>query len=60
MSTYYGEVNYVCSPGGTAPFYVDALASFSTSSSNYGLGFDRVNKVLWMFDDDTREFVKIQ
>jgi hypothetical protein len=60
VSSYYGEVNYVCAPGGAGPFYVDVLAVFSTSSSNYGLGFDRVNKVLWMFDDDTRDFVKIQ
>jgi hypothetical protein len=56
------DVRYVCDPAGTGPFFVDVLASFGsvTTTSNNGLGFDRVGNVLWMFDDDTRELVKIQ
>jgi hypothetical protein len=56
---YGEEVNYVCAPN-TGPFYTDVLTGFGTGTSNYGLGFDKANGVLWMFDDDTREFVKIQ
>lgn len=60
FSSYYEEVDYVCKPGGSGPFYTGVLASFGSGSSNYGLGFDPVSHVLWMFDDDTREFVKIE
>ncbi|NVB84740.1 MAG: hypothetical protein HOV81_40595 [Kofleriaceae bacterium] len=60
FSSYYEEVDYVCNPGGTGPFYTGVLASFGSGTSNYGLGFDPVNGVLWMFDDDTKELVKIE
>ena len=57
---WYEDAYYVCEPGGAGPFWVDVLASFGTSSSSYGLGFDPVANTLWMFDDDTREFIKIE
>ena len=60
ISSYYEEVHYLCDPGGPGDFWVDELASFGTASSNYGLGFDPVSKTLWMFDDDTREFIVIE
>jgi hypothetical protein len=60
FSSYYEEVDYICKPGGTGPFFSGVLANFGSGSSNYGLGFDAVNNVLWMFDDDTRELVKIE
>jgi hypothetical protein len=60
VSAYFEEVNYVCGPSGQGPFFVGVLANFGSSTTNYGLGFDRANNALWMFDDDTRELVKIQ
>lgn len=60
VSSYYEEVSYVCKPSGTGPFFTGILTNFGSGSSNYGLGFDRTNNVLWMFDDDTRELVKIE
>jgi hypothetical protein len=50
----------VCEPTGAAPYWVDVLVSFGSGTSNYGLGFDRTAGTLWMFDDDTREFVSIE
>jgi hypothetical protein len=57
---YHEEVSYVCEPAGAAPFTVDVLVNFGSGTSNFGLGFDRAAGTLWMFDDDTREFVSIQ
>ena len=54
------EVSYLCEPTGAAPYTVGTLASFGTGTSNYGLGFDPATPALWMFDDDTREFVEIR
>jgi len=54
--SYYEDAWYICDPGGTP--YVDELASFGTSTSNYGMGFDPVAKALWFFDDDTNELVR--
>jgi hypothetical protein len=55
------EVHYVCEPNaGSAPFFSDVLVNFGAGTSNFGLAFDRANNALWMFDDDTRELVKIQ
>lgn len=60
LSSYYEEVYYVCDPAGSAPFWVDVLASFGSGSSSYGLGFDPVGNTLWKYDDGTEEFVKIE
>jgi hypothetical protein len=60
VSSYYEEVDYICEPAGAGPWVADVLASFGSATSNYGLGFDPVARVLWMFDDDTREFIKIE
>jgi hypothetical protein len=56
------EVLFACDPNQGTPgqFFVDVLASFGGGTSNFGLGFDPVDGALWMFDDDTREFVKIE
>ena len=56
---WYEEAYYICSPATATP-YVDTLAVFGTGSSNYGMGFDRSGPALWMFDDDTREFVSFR
>jgi hypothetical protein len=55
-------VRYICGPAATGPFWHDILVSFGSSSTttNYGLGFDQVGKVLWAYDDDTQELVIIQ
>lgn len=60
FSGYYEEVNYICNPTGSGPFFTDVLVNFGSGSSNYGLGFDRVDDALWMYDDDTEELVKIE
>jgi hypothetical protein len=60
LSSYYGEVDYVCDPHASGPFYTGILTSIGAPSTNYGLGIDRVNKVLWLFDDDTKELVKVE
>jgi hypothetical protein len=60
VHSYHEEVYYVCEPTGAAPYWVDVLVSFGSGTSNYGLGFDRTAGTLWMFDDDTREFVSIE
>ena len=52
-------VYYVCEPDSATP-YIDTLATWGTGSGNYGLGFDRTANTLWAFDDDTREFIRIQ
>jgi hypothetical protein len=56
------DVRYVCDPSGPGPFFVDTLASFgsATTTANYGMSFDASTNVIWMFDDDTREVIKIQ
>jgi hypothetical protein len=55
------SVRYVCSPAGAPPFWQDTLATFgsTTTTSNYGLGFDPVANTLWAEDDDTRELISI-
>lgn len=61
-SDYSEQVAYICKPGVTGPYYTDVLATFgsATTTSNYGLAFDPVNGVLWMYDDDSKELIKIQ
>jgi hypothetical protein len=54
-------VRYICAPGGGAPFWTDVLVEFGpTTTSNFGLGFDRTANVLWAYDDDTQELISIQ
>jgi hypothetical protein len=60
VHSYHEEVYYVCKPAGVGPYFTGVLASFGSGTSNYGLGFDPVEPALWMFDDDTRELVKIE
>ncbi len=56
---YTGDVFFVCNPGGAA--YSDKLVNFtSLTSSVYGLGFDRVAKKLYAYDDTKDELVVIQ
>ena len=54
-------MRYVCSPASAPPFWSDILASFgsTTTTGNYGLGFDPVANTLWAEDDDTRELISI-
>ena len=60
IQTEAAEVYYVCDPADASP-YVDTLVSFGASTtSNYGMGFDRGADTLWTFDDDTRDFVTIE
>lgn len=55
-------VQYVCGPAGAPPFWRDILVDFggTGTTSNYGLGFDPVAKMLWAYDDDTQELISIQ
>jgi hypothetical protein len=54
------DVHYICL-GGSAP-YVDRLATFraTTAVSNWGMAYDASANALWVFDDSTFTFVKIQ
>jgi hypothetical protein len=56
----FEQVHYICAPGGAAPFLSSVLVDYGGASSNYGLGFDPVAGVLWAYDDDTQELVKIE
>ena len=52
------EGYFICDPH-TAPY--DVLHySYGTGTGNYGLAFDPVANVLWAFDDDTLELLKIE
>jgi hypothetical protein len=56
-------VRYVCGPSAAGPFWQDILLDFTSGTSstgNYGLGFDRTGNVLWTYDDDTQELISIQ
>ena len=39
--------------------YTDQLMNHGTSTSNYGMGFDPVANALWIYDDDTEDFIRI-
>jgi hypothetical protein len=54
-------VRYVCSPAGSAPFWQDILATFgsTTTTLDYGLGFDPVANTLWAEDDDNVDLISI-
>lgn len=56
------DVRYVCDPAGPGPFFVGTQASFgsATTTSNFGLSFDPVSNLLWAYDDDSKEIIKIQ
>ncbi|MBK7584336.1 MAG: hypothetical protein IPI67_29545 [Myxococcales bacterium] len=56
---YRSEVYFVCSPAGTTP-YADILASYGTSTSSYGLGFDATNKTLYAFDYGAYQLAEIK
>jgi len=55
-------VHYVCAPAGPGPYWHDVLASFGsdTTTGNFGLALDPVARVLWAWDDDTLELIKIE
>lgn len=55
-------VRYICGPAASGPFWQGVLVDFggTSTTSNYGLGFDPVANVLWAYDDDTRELIHIQ
>jgi hypothetical protein len=55
-------VRYICGPAAAGPFWQDTLVDFGGTSTtgNYGLGFDSVGNVLWTYDDDTQELISIQ
>jgi hypothetical protein len=61
LKTEDETVRYVCSPAGSPPFWSDILGSFgsTTTTGNFGLGFDPVANTLWAEDDDTRELISI-
>ncbi len=52
-------VYFTCNPAGATP-YSDVLASYGTSSGNYGLGFDATANKLYAWDDDNYELAIIQ
>lgn len=52
------EARWLCSPTNSPT--TGQLVSFGTGTGNNGLGYDPVANVLWAFDDDTMELVRIQ
>lgn len=59
VNSYAETVWFVCEPDAPGSF-TDAHSTFGTSTiSNHGLGFDDASSTLWVFDDDTREFLSI-
>jgi len=52
--------DYVCAPWSDDDHQVGQLFSFGTATANYGLGFDPVQNVLWAWDDDTNELIKVE
>ena len=52
------SADFVCSPYGTP--YLRQHFYFGSGTGNYGMGFDAAANTLWLFDDDTLEFVKVQ
>jgi hypothetical protein len=53
-----GTVYFACNPGGAA--YADELATFSSNTAEYGLGFDPIANHLYAYDSTTRELIVIQ
>jgi hypothetical protein len=57
------EVHYVCTPAASGLQYTGVLVDWSegaSSTANYGLALDPASGDLWAWDDDTREFIRIQ
>ncbi len=56
-----GTISYVCNLGAATP-YVAPITSVTSSSttSNYGLGYDPASNTLFAWDDDTRTLVVIE
>jgi len=52
------KVQYLCTPSGTP--YANLLLNFGGTTTNYGMGFDAVGNRLWLFDDDTSNFIRVQ
>jgi len=50
----------VCNPAGDPYFGILATYGSSTSTTNYGLGFDPVANILYAYDDGTQSIVVIQ
>jgi hypothetical protein len=56
------QVGYVCEPDGATPFVgtlVDFREGGSASTSNFGLAYDRTANVLWAYDDDNQQLIRI-
>jgi hypothetical protein len=49
----------VCDPAGTTP-YVDTLVTWTTSYSNYGMGYDPAANALYLFDSSSDELVTVK
>ncbi len=58
LQSYYERGWFICEPGGSP--YIDDHFSFGTSSGSYGMGFDATGNTLWLFDDDTKEIVRVE
>lgn len=52
------KVQYLCEPSATP--YANLLLNFGGTTTNYGMGFDNVGNRLWLFDDDTSNFIRVQ
>lgn len=60
VQTAVEEGYFVCNPGGIGTPYADLLWSIGTGTSNYGLGYEPTNNIVWAIDDDNRDFVQIR
>jgi hypothetical protein len=56
---YRADVYFVCNPASATP-YADILVNYGPgTSSNYGLGLDRVNNRLYAWEYTTKQIVMI-
>lgn len=54
----FTELRYLCSPTGTVPVFSGEIGA--SEAADYGLGIDRVNGVLWRYDDSPDELFQYQ
>ena len=51
-------VQYICGPASGAGIVGD-LHTYGSGTSDYGIGYDPVGNVMWLFNDDDNSFVRL-
>lgn len=59
LQGWYEEGYFICDPT-TTPYMGNHFQFNTGSTSNYGMGFDTTNNVLWMIDDGNRDLIQVQ